>query len=92
MVLKCQTDLIEEYIMTMLLTGYKSRKELAACIGQPLQYVETSMFGDEFMANGTFLAMHRPALKEYDGITLPKGREFGANITMVNGLISKVEG
>ena len=78
--------------MTMLLTGYKSRKELATCIGQPLQYAETSMFGNEFKRDGTFIAMHRPALKEYDGITLPKGREFGANITMVNGLIAKVEG
>jgi|TARA_B110000977_G_scaffold178433_1_gene236066 hypothetical protein len=76
----------------MLLTGYKSRKELATCIGQPLQYAETSLFGNEYLSNGTFLAMHRPALKEYDGITLPKGREFGARITMVNDLIAEVTG
>ena len=77
--------------MSMLLTGYKSRKELAACIGEPLKYVETSMFGNEFKRDGSFIAMHRPLLKEYNGIALPKGREFGARITMANGLISKVE-
>jgi len=77
--------------MTMLLTGYKSRKELATCIGEPLKYVETSMFGNEFKWDGSFTAMHRPLLKEYNGITLPKGREFGATITMANGLIAKVE-
>jgi len=49
------------------------------------------MFGNEFKRDGSFIAMHRPLLKEYNGIALPKGREFGARITMSNGLISKVE-
>ena len=49
------------------------------------------MFGNEFKWDGSFTAMHRPLLKEYNGITLPKGREFGAKITMANGLIAKVE-
>ena len=68
----------------MLLTGYKSKKELKASIGQPLSYEETSMFGDEYLANGTFVAAHRPLVSPL------KGREFMASITMKDGLIEKV--
>lgn len=69
----------------VLLTGYKSKKELKEQIGKPLRYSETSMFGTEYTPNGTFTAAHRPALT-----TLP-GREFFASVTMKNGLIHKVE-
>jgi hypothetical protein len=68
----------------MLLTGYKSKKELKENVGKALVYQETSMFGDEWVADGNFAAAHRPAVSG-----LP-GREFFASITMVNGLISKV--
>ena len=68
----------------MLLTGYKSKKELKENVGKALVYQETSMFGEEFKADGNFVAAHRPAVSG-----LP-GREFFASITMVNGLISKV--
>lgn len=69
----------------MLLNGYASKKELKAAIGKPLSYTETSMFGDEFRADGTFTAAHRPV------ITKEPGREFFARITMKGGLIAKVE-
>jgi hypothetical protein len=70
----------------MLLTGYKSKKEMKeTAIGKPLKYRETSIFGAEFKANGTFVAAHRPA------VTGLAGREFFAKITMENGLIKKVE-
>jgi hypothetical protein len=72
--------------MTLLLTGYASKKELKAAIGLPLQYTETSMFGAEFKADGQFSAAHRPALGNN-----PNGREFFATVTMKNGLIAKVE-
>ena len=68
----------------MLLTGYASKKELKQQIGQVLHYQETSMFGEEYKRNGKFTAAHRPL------ITGLKGREFFAQIEMVNGLISKV--
>lgn len=71
--------------MTILVTGYASKKELKAAIGKPLKYIETSAFGPEFKADGTFTVAHRPAL----GIN-PKGREFFARVTMKNGLIHKV--
>jgi|TARA_R100001198_G_scaffold94996_1_gene79682 hypothetical protein len=69
----------------MLLTGYKSKKELKENIGKPLSYQETSIFGNEYKADGTFLAAHRPL------ITKLPGREFFAEITMKNHLIDKVE-
>lgn len=68
----------------MLLTGYKSKKELKENIGKPLVYQETSMFGPQFKSDGKFAGAHRPA------VTGLPGREFFATITMANGLISKV--
>lgn len=68
----------------MLLTGYASKKELKASLGKPLEYVETSIFGEEYTPNGTFCAAHRP--RQYNR----KGREFFAEITMANGVIVKV--
>lgn len=70
--------------MTMLVTGYKSKKELKENIGQPLIYRETSIFGPEYKADGKFVVAHRPA------ITGLPGREFFAQVTMRDGLISKV--
>lgn len=72
--------------MTLLLTGYDSKKELKAHIGKPLEYVETSAFGKEYTGDGAFTAAHRPALK-----VRRTGREFFARITMENNLIKKVE-
>ena len=69
----------------MILHGYKSKKELKGCIGEPLNYEETSLFGPEYTPNGTFVAAHRPA------ITGGKGKEFFTKITMKDGLIEKVE-
>ncbi len=68
----------------MLLTGYKSKKELTASIGKALQYQETSMFGEEFKRDGSFAGAHRPL------VTGLPGREFFAKVTMANGLIAKV--
>lgn len=72
--------------MTLLVTGYASKKELKENIGKPLIYMETSLFGEEYRANGSFVVAHRPYLKAYT-----KGREFFAKVTMENGLIKKVE-
>lgn len=71
--------------MTILVTGYDSKKDLKAAIGKPLIYQETSMFGAEFRADGTFSVAHRPALR-----IRATGREFFASVTMKGGLIHKV--
>lgn len=71
--------------MTMLVTGYKSKKELKASVGEPLKYQETSMFGEEYSPNGTFVVAHRPR------VTGLPGGEFFAKVTMVDGLIKRVD-
>ena len=65
--------------------GYKSKKELIASIGEPLDYKETSLFGDEYRSNGTFCGAHRPA------VTGLAGREFFAEITMRDDKIANVK-
>jgi hypothetical protein len=71
--------------MTLTVSGYKSKKELKECIGKSLNYIETSMFGDEYKDNGTLTVAQRPY------ITKEPGREFFARVTIVNGKIAKVE-
>lgn len=69
----------------MLIFKYESKKALKACIGQPLDYEETSLFGPEYKADGFLTGSNRPT------ITGIKGREFFANVTMEKGLIKKVD-
>jgi|TARA_B110000196_G_scaffold279071_1_gene258475 hypothetical protein len=71
--------------MTMLVTGYTSKKELKASVGKTLAYQETSMFGAEYKSTGSFVVAHRPY------VTGLKGREFFAKVTMANDLIARVE-
>jgi hypothetical protein len=69
----------------MMILNYQSKKELKENVGQELKYTETSLFGNEFKTNGTFTGCNRP----HD----PRGtgsREFFAQVTMQDGLISKV--
>ena len=70
--------------MTMLVTGYKSKKDLKASVGKRLVYQETSMFGPEYVSTGSFVVAHRPA------VTGLPGREFFAKVTMKDDLIEKV--
>ena len=69
----------------MLFTGYTSKKELKAAIGTKLVYQETSMFGPEYVSDGSFVGAHRPL------VTGLKGREFFAKVTIKNNLIAAVE-
>ena len=75
----------------MLILRYESKKVLKENIGKRLKFSETSMFGPEFSDNGKFCGSNRPSIT---GIKNSKtGRpagEFFAEVTMVNGLISKV--
>jgi len=68
----------------MLIVNYSSKKEMRENIGKRLDYTETSMFGDEYLSDGTFFGSNRPSL------TNNKGREFYAQITMENNLIKGV--
>ncbi len=43
----------------MIILNYKSKKQLKENIGNSLDYSETSLFGPEYMANGTFPGSNR---------------------------------
>lgn len=68
----------------MIVFDYPSKKDMKACIGKPLRYIETSMFGPEYRDNGVLTGANRPHITG-------KGREFFANVTMENGLIKNVK-
>jgi hypothetical protein len=68
----------------MLVFNYESKKVLKEQVGKPLRYIETSMFGEEYKANGMLTGANRPHITG-------KGREFFANVVMENGLIKAVK-
>ena len=68
--------------MTMVVV-YPSKKELKSNVGSRLNYIETSIFGPEYKSNGTITVANRPHIT---GL----GREFFAQVTMQDDLITKV--
>lgn len=68
----------------MLVFDYESKKVLKESIGKPLRYIETSIFGNEYLSDGVITGANRPHITG-------KGREFFAQVTMKNGLIEKVK-
>ena len=67
----------------MLVFDYPSKKSMKEAIGQPLMYMETSMFGPEYRRDGTLTGCNRPHITGHK-------REFFAQITMRDGKIAKV--
>ena len=67
----------------MIVFNYKSKKELKENVGNSLKFIETSLFGNEYVSNGTMTGANRPHIT---GI----GREFFAQVTMKDDLIYKV--
>jgi hypothetical protein len=53
-------------------------------IGKPLKYLETSLFGEEYVSDGMLTGANRPHIT---GL----GREFFAQVTMENDLIKAVK-
>jgi|TARA_R110000796_G_scaffold88345_2_gene190106 hypothetical protein len=68
----------------MIIFNYPSKKELKTRIGEPLKFIETSLFGEEYKANGYLVGANRPHITG-------QGREFFAEVTMKDGLIHKVK-
>ena len=64
----------------MMAALYKTKKALKASVGQALRYEETSMFGLEYRATGSFDVVG-PS---------PTDRRWFATVTMRDGLITKV--
>jgi|TARA_R110000823_G_C15561873_1_gene460651 hypothetical protein len=67
----------------MIVFNYKSKKEMKTNVGNKLNYIETSLFGEEYIPNGRLVGANRPHITG-------QGREFFAEIFMENGLIAKV--
>lgn len=65
----------------MMAASYKYKKDLKAAVGETLKYVETSFFGQEYRADGTFCVVG-PS---------PHERRWFAKVTMREGRIAKVE-
>lgn len=68
----------------MIVFNYPSKKALKENIGKPLQYIETSLFGAEYVRTGKLTGANRPHITG-------QGREFFATVTMQDGLIARVE-
>lgn len=68
----------------MIVFNYPSKKVLKENIGQPLRYIETSMFGPEYVSDGTLTGANRPHITG-------SGREFFATVTMSGGKIAGVK-
>lgn len=64
----------------MMSARYPTKKALKEAVGQELRYQETSMFGEEFKADGSFPVVG-PS---------PTERKWYATVTMANGIIAKV--
>ena len=75
----------------MMILVYKSKKQLKENIGEPLKFIETSLFGNEYKPNGDFTGCNRPYSPEYGQFEDRKGREFFATVNMENGLIKSVK-
>lgn len=65
----------------MMGASYKTKKALKASVGESLRYVETSMFGTEFKADGQFCVV---------GPCAHTNRKWYAQVTMKAGKIFKV--
>jgi len=66
----------------MMGASYPTKKILKENIGQPLKFVETSMFGVEYKANGSFCVV---------GPDAHRSRKWYAEVTMEGDLIKKVK-
>lgn len=64
----------------LVVIGYKTKKQLKEAVGQPLRYVETSMFGAEYKDNGS-LTVVGPS---------PYERKWFATVVMKDGKIARV--
>ena len=68
----------------MLIFDYPTKKVLKEQVGQPLRFIETSLFGAEYSHNGSLTGCNRPHLTGHK-------REFFANVKMNDGLIESVK-
>ena len=61
----------------MIQLCYETKKKLKEAIGQELEYIETSIFGEEYKSTGTIVGCNQ-------------SRSFFAKVTLENDIIKKV--
>lgn len=69
--------------MTMIAV-YPTKKSLKENIGKKLNYIETSLFGNQYQSNGTIIVCNRPHITNI-------GREWFAEVTMADDIIRAVK-
>ena len=67
-----------------LIANYPSKKNLKENIGKGLNYIETSIFGPQYVGNGTLTVATRPHITG-------QGREFFAQVTTQDHVIINVK-
>ena len=68
----------------MLIFNYPSKNAMKLSIGETLRYIETSIFGEQYRADGWLIGANRPHITG-------KGREFFAQVLLEDGKIVKVK-
>ena len=71
-------------VKTMIVFSYTSKNVMKENIGSPLRYIETSLFGEEYVRDGQLPGSNRPRITG-------RGREFFATVTMRDGKIAGVK-
>ena len=66
-----------------LIANYPTKKNCKENIGKRLNFIETSLFGPQYVSNGTLTVANRPHITG-------SGREWFGRITMKDGLIASV--
>lgn len=67
-----------------MIAVYPTKKSLKENIGKKLNYIETSLFGNEYLSNGTIVVCNRPHMTNI-------GREWFAQVTMKDDIIIGVK-
>lgn len=67
-----------------LIANYPTKKACRDAIGQPLNYIETSMFGAEYRPDGVLTVANRPHITH-------NGKEWFGQVTMKGGKIVAVK-
>ena len=68
----------------MIIFNYPSKKACKAAVGERLKYTETSIFGPEYIADGSLTGANRPHITG-------QGREWFGTVVMEAGKIKSVK-
>ena len=82
--LRCQFNQLKGNNQMTMIAVYPTKKNLKENIGKKLSYIETSLFGNEYKSNGSFVVCNRPHITNI-------GREWFAQVKMSDDIIIGVK-